>query len=83
MTPSQQLGYKVGDKFVFTDNTKQSPDDIVKECTGFEKQDILTLAIDDGTSLPVFTGDRCTYTYGPDDTPGAYVHLDLVQPYKE
>lgn len=83
MTPSQQLGYKVGDKFTFTDNAKQFPDGLAKECTGFGKHDTLTLAIDDGTSLPVFTGDGCTYPHGPHGTPGAHVHLDLVQPIKE
>lgn len=83
MTPSQQRGYKVGDKFTFTDNAKNLPVGFVRECVGFSPDDVLTLAIDTGTNFPVFTGEGCTFHKGPDDTPGAHIALALVQPFKE
>lgn len=83
MTPAQELGWKVGDKFVFTDKAKEFPEGLVRECTGFGPYDVLTLAIDDETCAPVFTGDACEYHHGPDGTPGAHIVTDLVQPYKE
>lgn len=83
MTPSQQLGYKVGDKFIFTANAKNSPVGLIRECVGFGPEDVFTLTIDTGTTFPVFTGEGCTYHHGPDGTPGAHIALNLVTPYKE
>lgn len=84
MTPVQQQGYKVGDKFTFTDSAKTMPPSFIMECVGFNPDDVLTLAIDDGTEFPVFTSPSgCTYNHGPDGTPGSHIKLALVTPYLE
>jgi len=68
-TQAQLLGYKVGDKFTVDD-----------DCT-FRKGSVVTLAHDDGSSCPLFsgssddTGYRCC-----DGQPGAYLNLTNITP---
>lgn len=47
MTPCEELGYKVGDKFVVTQDNHDK--------YGLSKGDILHLLIDDGTDVPFFS----------------------------
>lgn len=75
MTPCEKLGYKVGDTFAITDRL---PDGAMEAGTGFKAGQIVTLARDDGSMLPLFSGDNLKYYLCDDDAQGAYVHLSLV-----
>lgn len=50
LTPCEQLGYKVGDKFV-----------VKQEIAGFTKNQIITLYKDDGSHIPLFKGENSRY----------------------
>lgn len=67
-TPVQKAGYKVGDKF------------IVLAGSVFEEGSEITLARDDGSSCPMFTGETCRFYNGPGGSKGGYLELTLVQP---
>ena len=76
LTPAQELGYKIGDKFVVTQG-----------CT-YPKGSIITLHRDDGSTCPLFSGEgthfRCVEDPdGGKNLPGAYVMLYKVEPYVE
>lgn len=53
MTPSEKLGYKVGDKFIV----------LVKDedAVGFTQGQTVTMAEDDGSSNPLFRGQNTTH----------------------
>lgn len=71
MTPCQEKGYKVGDKFVALKGSL------------FPEGTIVTLHRDDGTSIPMFAGEGSEWNNASVDgksAPGAYESLDLVQP---
>lgn len=52
MTPCEEKGYKVGDKFIVNNNAEQG------NHYGFRKGDIVTLRKDDGSSCPNFYSDK-------------------------
>lgn len=65
-TPCEELGYKEGDKF------------IAGGCVFFTDGDIVMLCRDDGSDVPLFTGENCHINNGPGKTPGAYESLRAV-----
>ena len=68
-TQCQKLGYKVGDKF-----------EIIQENTaGFHVGTIVRLCKDDGTDMPLFSGDNSLFrnAYGEE---GAFTRLENVRP---
>lgn len=70
-TPCQELGYKVGDKF-----------EIIRENNdGFSVGTIVSLCKDDGTAMPLFSGNNHKYfnAYGKE---GAFTLLANVKPIK-
>ena len=54
LTPCQRLGYKVGDKFLVTYDSAPTAN----------KGDIVTLAEDDGTAMPFFSGSTLSLYLG-------------------
>lgn len=73
-TPCEELGYKVGDKFVALEHSL------------FPEGTILTLHRDDGTSIPLFAGEGSDFNNCLDAEgnrqPGAFYGLSYVKPYK-
>lgn len=69
MTPVQQAGFKVGDKFR-----------VLTKGDGFEVGTIITLDRDDGSNYPMFAGPNSMYRLaGPNsDKPGAYMRLSYL-----
>lgn len=85
MTPCEKLGYKVGDTFTVTCGSgeyKTTPYTI-KLSSGFTAGQVITLSRDDGSDIPLFSGENERYCNGPKDTPGAYLSLAYVTPYIE
>lgn len=68
MTPCEELGYAVGDKFIVLSNTV------------FNEGQIVTLYEDDGSASPLFSGEGVWNNC--DGKPGAYLPLGQVAPYK-
>lgn len=68
MTPCEEKGYKVGDKF-----------EVLDDIDGFKKGQTLTLHRDDGTDIPLFKGENDRFKHA-DGELGAYVHIDNVRP---
>lgn len=66
MTPCEELGYKVGDRF------------LVLETSTFQKGAIVELYRDDGTACPLFKGNETKYKLC-DGAPGAFIPLKKVQ----
>lgn len=72
MTPAQELGYKVGDKFTMNRN-----------CT-FRKGAIITLFRDDGSTSPLFSSSREDTDFNcANGSPGAYTSLCFISPLVE
>lgn len=71
MTPCENLGYKVGDRFevLYPNNS------------GFVIGQVITLFRDDGTNCPIFAGDNQTFIC-VDGAPGAYMLLEHVRKIK-
>ena len=71
-TPCQELGYKVGDKFVALKGSM------------FPEGTVVTLHRDDGTSVPLFAGEGSGYNNcvaaGGNSMPGAYDDLNCFKP---
>lgn len=67
MTPCEELGYKVGDRFK-----------AIFPCHGWKKDQIITLFRDDGSNHPLFEGEGCHYN-NADGKPGAYFGLAWVK----
>lgn len=63
-TPCEVLGYKEGDKF------------IARNCFFFPDGAIMELYNDDGSELPLFTGEECTLNNGPDGIGGAFESIN-------
>lgn len=72
LTPCEQLGYKVGDKFIVLETT-----------AGFTKGQTVHLYKDDGTPVPPFKGANTRFALCGEDEPGAFLSLDYVKPFKE
>lgn len=72
LTPCEQLGYKVGDKFIVTEH-----------CSTFKKGIIIELFRDDGTSSPLFKGNTLGEYFGCDGEEGAYAGIHQLKPIKE
>lgn len=72
MTPCQELGYKVGDKFIALEDSL------------FTVGSIVTLHRDDGSTVPLFAGEGSGFSNAIDaegnEQPGAYEYLDCVKP---
>lgn len=60
MTPCEERGYKVGDKFVALEGSL------------FPTGTIVTLEKDDGTECPLFAGYGAGWNNGKGGTPGAF-----------
>ena len=71
LTPCQELGYKVGDKF-----------EVLKSVCGFTKGRTITLYRDDGSDCPLFEGENSNHATC-DGAEGAYMSLEDVKPLKE
>ena len=71
LTPCEQLGYKVGDKFV-----------VIRETAGFTKDQIINLYKDDGSHMPLFKGENSRYASCSGES-GAYLDLSYAKPFKE
>jgi hypothetical protein len=71
LTPCQQLGYKVGDKF-----------EILKTGWGFTKGQIVTLYEDNESICPLFEGENSEYSFHFNKVlvHGAYLSLSSVKP---
>lgn len=67
MTPVQQAGFKVGDKFIVN---------IASD--GFAKGAIITLDRDDGTNYPMFSGPNSLYNLASGSQSGAYMRLGCI-----
>ena len=72
LTPCEQLGYKVGDKFIVTEY-----------CHTFKNGTIIELFKDDGTSIPLFKGKTREGNSICNGEDGAFANLSQVTPYKE
>lgn len=72
LTPCEQLGYKVGEKFI-----------VLEGCATFNKGTIVELFKDDGTNSPLFKGKTTGNWRLADGKEGAYAKLDHVKPFKE
>ena len=72
LTPCEQLGYKVGDKFI-----------VLKTTEGFTKGKTVHLYKDDGTSIPLFEGANTRFALCGGGDSGAFLSLDYVKPFKE
>ena len=72
LTPCEQLGYKVGDKFIVTEY-----------CHTFKNGTIIELFKDDGTSIPLFKGKTRKGNRICKGEDGAFSNLSQVTPYKE
>ena len=72
LTPCEQLGYKVGDKFI-----------VLKTTEGFTKGQTVHLYKDDGTSIPLFEGANTRFALCGGGDSGAFLSLDYVKPFKE
>ena len=72
LTPCEQLGYKVGDKFI-----------VLKTTDGFTNGQTVHLYKDDGTSMPLFEGANTRFALCGEDGSGAFLFLDFVKPFKE
>ena len=71
MTPCEQLGYKVGDKFIVTNGM----------CSTFALHTIVELYEDDGSAAPLFKGKTTGNWRAADGKEGAYAKLDYVSKY--
>lgn len=71
MTPCEELGYKVGDKFKLLEKT-----------CGAEVGQTLELFYDDGSKMPVFKTSPCNYNCCR-GKPGAYFSLSKVEKIEE
>lgn len=67
MTPCQELGYKVGDKFT-----------VINPIYNWKKGQVITLYRDDGDDLPLFSGEGCEF-HNADGKPGAFIWTDRVE----
>lgn len=74
MTPCEKLGYKVGDKFTFVEGL---PPAGIESATGFQCDQTITLHLDDGSAVPLFSGENTKYQHA-DGKPGAFVALGLL-----
>ena len=72
LTPCEQLGYKVGDKFIVTEY-----------CHTFKNGTIIELFKDDGTSIPLFKGKTRGGNSICKGEDGAYAGLHQVKPIKD
>ncbi len=73
MTPCEEMGYKVGDKFT-----------VLETMEGFTAGQVIELNRDDETDMPMFKGDNALYTLADDYTArGAYLDLSYVQKIKQ
>lgn len=72
LTPCEQLGYKVGDKFVITGDSET-----------FEKETIVELFEDDGSNIPLFKGKTVAGWTLCKGEEGAFTKLSQVTPYTE
>lgn len=72
LTPCEQLGYKVGDKFIVTEY-----------CVNFEKGTSVELFRDDGTRSPLFKGKTKGEWFWCDGEEGAYAGINQLKPIKE
>lgn len=72
LTPCEQLGYKVGDKFI-----------VIENCSTFNKGTIIELSMDDGTTGPLFKGNTTGGYPCCDGEEGAYASLRQVKPIKD
>lgn len=72
MTPCEELGYKVGDKFIVVDLVGRY---------GFTEGSVITLEHDDGSSCPYFKLLEGSHTER--GRVSGYMNLDIVKPYKE
>ena len=72
LTLCEQLGYKVGDKFI-----------VLKTTEGFTKGQTVHLYKDDGTSIPLFKGANTRFALCGGGDSGAFLSLDYVKPFKE
>ena len=64
MTPSEERGYKVGDKFEALEGSL------------FPTGTVVTLQVDDGTEIPLFAGPDSGWYCAEGGLPGAYDDLD-------
>ena len=71
LTPCEQLGYKVGDKFI-----------VLKTTDGFIKGQTVNLYKDDGTSMPLFKGENTRHNHC-NGAQGAWLNFDNVKHIKE
>lgn len=67
MTPCKKFGYNVGDKFTVVDGSGEM----------FPQNTIVTLHLDDGSWVPLFSGENCRYNHV--DGGGAYMNLRRVK----
>ncbi|AHX01161.1 hypothetical protein M316_0096 [Nitrincola phage 1M3-16] len=67
MTPCEELGYKVGDKF-----------EVLESSAGFTPGAIIELYEDDGSDCPIFKGLNSQYKHC-DGEEGTYLELDNVK----
>lgn len=70
LTPCEELGYKIGDKFVVSSPLS----------TTFHKGTIVELYTDDGTMIPLFKGKTPSNWCCCDGEDGAYLKLEHVTP---
>lgn len=68
MTPCEEMGYKVGDKF-----------EVINEEVGFQSGQVVTLFEDDGSAGPLFKGKNTRFNNADGDG-GAYMHIGNVRP---
>lgn len=71
MTPCEQLGYKIGDKFIVTNGM----------CSTFALHTVVELYEDDGSDAPLFKGKTTGNWRAADGKEGAYAKLDYVSKY--
>src|SRR5690554_671187 len=68
MTPCEKMGYKVGDKFK-----------VLSSVEGFTEGQEIELYEDDGTDMPLFSGENIYYNHAAGCNPGAYFLLSDVE----
>jgi hypothetical protein len=77
LTPCQQLGYNVGDKFEVIETDED-------ELCGFTTGQVVTLFEDDGFTLfPFFQGENSEFSYYLDGgvlVSGAYLFVEKLKP---
>jgi hypothetical protein len=79
LTPCQQLGYKVGDKFEVIETNED-------HLCGFTTGQVVILLVDDGTSNPFFQGDNSNHSSrlgvnGCLRICGSFLSIKSVKPY--